>query len=415
VKMVFKIWIGLLGFLVLSSCQDDREYEDKEIVTGYRGQASRNPYLVAERFLSEGGVDAKSMKGVVRMDDSESVVFAPASSIRSTGDGERILEWILEGGHFVCFLERGEDFWKDVGDGAHHNPLVWSDEYEDTQGVEIILDRVGLELGSIDYDEDVIEKVEVALSGYTDGEGDSSVAKGEVLPAAELIKVNYLGDEVELLLGGKKGVKLVSNYVHSSSSKSNDEVKAFHSLEYGLGRVTIISEARLFRNPYLKMADHAEMLDLLVDSSGEGKVVFSLGKVRSFTSMLREYAWMAVLGVIVLTAMWLWKNLPKYGPTLDKVDGHYRDSSKHMLAVGNFFWTHKRDDALIQPLRDEVVRRSGGMRNDGYLEDGLMERLAEISGLNVEDIQEAMTRTQVNEASLMVKITKNLQQLLKSL
>lgn len=413
--MSLRAVLCLVFVVLLSGCGGEKEPEQREYVEGYRGQAKRNPYLVAERFLKKDGNDVRSMKGVVKLNDEESVVFSPASSLRSTSDGERVLSWISSGGHFICFLQRGEDYWQDVGRGADHEPNKWDDQFDETNGLDVLLERVGLKL--VDLEDPAGEDWERSSLELLEAYSEDALA-GETLPNSELVKVKYEGRELELRLGGTKGVQRVFDPGygdwHESGSKDGKPVR-FESREYGIGRITVISDSRLFRNPYLKMADHAEMLDLLAANDTGGKVVFSLGKVRSFTSMLGEYGWMAVWGLLVMTGVWLWKNLPKWGPTLDVADGHFRNSSKQMLAVGHFFWGQKRDDLVLQPLRDEVVRRAGGIGTDGFIEDGLLERLAGVSGISLEEVQEAMTKTSVRDSSVMVRIARNLQHLIKTL
>jgi len=412
VKIGFRGVLMLVFVILLSGCEREKK-EQQEYVEGYRGEADRNPYLASERYLEKAGHEVRSMKGVVKLNEEESVVFSPASSLRSTSDGERVLSWISEGGHYICFLQRGEDFWQDVGRWSDHDPREWEAQFDETNGLDVLLDGVGLKLVDLKNTKTGHDHSDSLLEAFSD-----EAEAGEMLPNSEVVKVKFDGRELELELGGTKGVASVYDDVYGDWDDGGAEVGEpvrFASRGYGIGRITVISDARLFRNPYLKMSDHAEMLDLLVDGGDGGKVVFSLGKVRSFMSMLTEYAWMALLGLLVMTALWLWKNLPKYGPTLDVVDGHFRDSSKQMLAVGHFFWGQKRDDLVLQPLRNEVVRKAGANGPDGYIEDGLIERLVEISGIGLEEVQEAMTKTSVKDSSVMVRIARNLQHIIKTL
>lgn len=402
---------------LLTGC--DREYVVKERVLGYQGKARKNPYLAAEMYLQEGGLDANSKTGVVHMDRDESLIFAPASTVRSTGDAERVMEWVSQGGHFVLFLQRAEDYWQDVGVGADHDPGDWQDEFDEQLGIEKMMDRLELVLvGAPEYEERFsidlgLDENDELISTY---EGDTDdVRRGKVLPEAQLVTVDTGTAKFKLLLGGTQRVKpnMYGEYV--SDWVDEADAHSFYSRVYGLGRVTIISDGRLFRNPYLGMEDHAAMLDYLAEESNSGKIIFSLGKVRSFISMLSEYAWMGMIGLLLLTALWLWKNLPNFGPKLDVVTGHFRSYEKQLLATGDFLWSHKQDEALLNPLRDEVRRRSGAFGNATISQDQLHETLSAASGLSLEDVQEAMTRQMVHDAGLMVRITQNLQTILKSL
>ena len=402
----------VIAALMVSGC-DKGDYVIKERVLGYQGLARKNPYLAAELYLQESGIDASSMTGVVKMDVEEGLVFAPASTLRSTGDAERAIEWVVQGGHFVIFLQRAEDYWKDVGVGADHDPEWWSDEYDEQLGLKHLLEKLDLELVTVTnpphLDIDLEEATEEGMSAR------EKTQRGLILPNAEVSRVDTGYDEFELLLGGTQRVKSANGLSYMDDWSDQGEEHSFYSRPYGGGRVTVISDGRVFRNPYLGMKDHAAMLDYLSDESPPGKVVFSLGKVRSFMSMLMEYGWMGVFALLVLLALWLWKNLPNFGPKMDVVTGHFRSYEKQLLATGDFLWTHKKDDSLLNPLRNEVRRRCGAFGHDAIAEETLFENLHSSSGLSLELIQEAMTKTQVHDATTMVRITQNLQTILKSL
>ena len=70
---------------------------------------------------------------------------------------------------------------------------------------------------------------------------------------------------------------------------------------------------------------------------------------------------------------------------------------------------------MLKSLRDAVVKKSGHFYDQGLDSTVLIDSLSQSSGIELEKVTEAMTRTDVRDASAMVKITKTLQQILKSL
>ena len=384
--------------------------EERERVLGYTGLASRNPYLAAERYLEADHREVISSNGALRFDPDEGLVISPASSVRSVGDSDRLLEWVSDGGHFVCFLERGEDYFKDVGEWANHTPGNWSDEDEINTGLDELLLSLDVEVTNVDSRRE-IDEVEEAI------EDDSyrlSVAKGKVLPYAEVVNV-VIEEGVtafNMKLGGVKRIKPLGDYYVDDWYEAGEEHR-FMSRSYGYGRVTFISDARAFRNPYLKLEQHALMLDHMATNGG--KIVFSLGKVPGFMGMLMEQAWMALYGLLLLVVLWIWKNVPRFGPLLDVSEGHSRNYAEQVSNTGKFLWRNKCDDSLLQPLRDAVIRKSGQPFMQGLDTQALVSKLSESSGIAPELITEAMTRTAVRDANSMVRITKTLQSLLKSL
>ncbi|MEO1857702.1 MAG: DUF4350 domain-containing protein, partial [Rubritalea sp.] len=390
----------LLGLISLTSCS---EMEDRQQFIGYDGRARKNPYLAAERYLESDGHVVTSTTGVLKFDGDEGVVFSPATSVRSIGDAERVIDWVYDGGHYLCFLERGEDYWKDVGDWAHHDPEDWREDTEGEAGLNLLLESVYLSLV-----DDVKEQYKWEARG-------GAVAKGKELPFTESVLVMTDDDDVEFAmeLGGTRLLVAADDDYYVDDWYDEGEEHHFFSRTLGEGRITFISDARAFRNPYLQIAEHAEALDYIAGRGG--KIVFSLGKVRSFTSMLGEYLWKAVWALFVLTVLWIWKSLPRFGPLLEASGGDDRNYAKQLKRTGQFLWRHKREDALLKSLRDAVVKKSGHLYEHGADSSDLIDSLVQSSGLELKLVTEAMTRTQVRDASTMVKITKTLQQILKSL
>lgn len=399
-------------------CSCSRETEERETVLGYFGQAKRNPYLAAERYLKADGKQVTTLSGTLQFEADETLVVSPASSIRSVADCERLLDWVVDGGHFVCFLERGEDYFEDVGDWANHSPWSWSEEDEVNTGVEQLLKDLEVEVVVSPTERATIEESEESEDSVVVVEGKQykrSVAMGEVLPYSEVVTVGVDEDgerSFTMQLGGERRMKPLTHYYVDDWYEAG-ETHRFLSRSYGDGRVTFLSDARAFRNPYLKLEQHAEMLDYLAE--GDGKIVFSLGKVPGFLAMLFEQAWMALYGLLLLTVLWLWKNMPRFGPLLEVHDGHSRNYAELLSNSGKFLWRNKCDAALLQPLRDAVARQSGEPFAQSLDSQALVSKLSESSGIAPELVAEAMTRTDVRDANSMVRITKTLQSLLKSL
>ncbi|MFD2157598.1 DUF4350 domain-containing protein [Rubritalea tangerina] len=391
----------ILSLIGLVSC-DQEPKETRERVIGYMGRARQNPYLAAKRYLQAGGHEVASMSGVLKFSDDEGLVFTPASSIRSVGDTDRVMDWVDEGGHLVVFLQRGEDYWYDLGEVSDHDPELWAEDGEELSGgVELMLQWLDLE---------VVEEWE---EGDKWDRKESQYASGEVLPNVDECIVSLGGEEkFTLLLGGHLRIQTMDGE-YFNDWKDQGEQHRFYSREYGYGRVTLLTDARAFRNPYLGMADHAKMLDYL--AIGGGAVVFSLGEVPGFLTLLKEHGWMGLWGILALLVVWLWKNMPRFGPILDVEEGHSRNYAQQVMHAGKFFWRSKREDVLLLSLQDAVRSRSGHMQQEAVHSTDLYEKLAQSSGIDYEMVEDAMTRREARDAATMVKTTRTLQLLLQSI
>src|SRR5213075_340682 len=109
---------------------------------------------------------------------------------------------------------------------------------------------------------------------------------------------------------------------------------AVMSWNRGFGRVTLVADAHPFRNRYLARNDHAALLYGLVSLDHRTVVSFvSVLKV-SFWKMLWEHGRPALLCLAALLMLWLWKNLPRFGPILAAEDHSSRDFTAHLAMAG---------------------------------------------------------------------------------
>jgi len=108
--------LRILGFsililAVLSGCNKSGKkpkYVTKDRIEGYKGEAMRNPYLVAQKFLTTvEGTEVRVRNGFVRYDYDLGMLVAPASTLGSEVTTDKMLDWVANGGVYVCLLQRG--------------------------------------------------------------------------------------------------------------------------------------------------------------------------------------------------------------------------------------------------------------------------------------------------------------------
>jgi hypothetical protein len=163
------------------------------------------------------------------------------------------------------------------------------------------------------------------------------------------------------------------------------------SLKHGSGRVTLLNHAQPFRNRYLGDADHAKWLNLLVGKDWKD-VRFVLGFGGSFWALLWEKAWAPLLGLVLLTLLWLWKNLPRFGPIREVRLHETQRFAEHLAALGPFYLRIKRPDVLLTAAREAVQSRL--QRTFPQLltidDDALFKVLSERSLLSLDRVRAAM-------------------------
>ena len=392
----------LLTLFVCFFCSSCQETELKRRTLGYKGKAKANPFLAAERLLNKEGFDAASAHGFGRLDEQTATLFIPTSSLNTVGRAKRVLEWVASGGHLILMLDGGEM-------GGNDFVITPSGSYRDSDlaaGVQHLLD----EMNVVCHTEDLSSST--SSSKMELDEWEELEEKDRVLLESEESKIN-LGDG-ELVLHSWSDKTLEYNIWSGDDYGSGESDKGEHrylSLRHGSGRVSLLSDARPLRNRYLGYGDHAEFLITLAYLSDSGKIVFSSGEGDGFLAMLWRHFKMAVIGLLAVVLLWLWRHLPRYGPAQDVGEGNTREFTEQLRGIGRFLWRHKRDDSLLGSLRAHINRALS--LHAGISDEGIFEQLADKTGLPVESVIEAMTREQVTEPGVMVRVTQNLQKILK--
>lgn len=410
---------GLLLLIVLcllTSC-GERNMVTKDYTDGYKGKAKLNPYLAGQEMLSETHDDAvKTRNGFVKYDWNTGMVLSPASALSSEIMVNKMLRWVRDGGIYVCILQRGEKYWVDVGEDCDHNASdwEWQSNWLATSESENAKDYL-LDVMEIELVKDPSGKTTGGSSYYR--KPKDPVVLGDELPLVEDVKVvvnDYgLDKEFNLQVGGTEVMKY-KGYLSNTDVYQEGEYHRFLGKKHGNGRIYFITDGRLFRNPYIGMNDHAEMLDYM-SSEAYGEIIFGYGNRRGFWSLMGNYATPALLGVFFLLVFWLWKSVPRFGPLLEIKESHSRDYAQSVSNTGRFLWKYKGSYVLLTSMRDNLLRTSGMFNEAGESDELLIETFSEKSGLGVEEVIEALTRTDVNDAGDMVRITRNLQKILKSL
>ena len=395
------VMLALSVCLLCNSCQ---ETEIKRRTVGYKGKAKSNPFLAAERFLTHQGLNVVSEHGLGRLDFETSTIFLPPSSINTVGRSKRLLEWVNEGGHLVLMMEGGDM----GGNDFTIEPVyyTWNDELGD--GMQHLFDELDVDykVGS--------RSVSTSKASMELDDWEAMDEKDRVLLGSEKYTVNLGEGELEVRYWEQSQLGFNVEYMGDYGSEEDNREKNKHrflSLVQGAGRVTVLSEARPLRNRYLGYADHAKFLASVVDLSRPGKVVFSSGEGDGFFGMLWRHFKMGVIGLLLVVALWLWRHLPRYGPEQDVADGGTREFSEQVRGIGRFLWRHKRDDTLLGALRAIVNRRLS--LHPGMSQEGIFEQLSSTTGLPIDSVIEAMTREHITEPGVMVRVTKNLQKILK--
>jgi hypothetical protein len=317
-------FLGLIVVFALVGCGG----EEIEIETGYRGKARRDPFLAAERFLTENNYDVSMHTWLGDNLPRGATLIATAQSFGNRGTTADVLNWVTRGGHLLLLLNGGETF-RDDWDRDHRSRIA----REQPARTEL-LEALG-------------------IAETKDGGGPLTVKFGDgsaslKMPARFTWKEDQAPGRMDTVAADGNSIALAS-------------------FRRGAGRISIAAHAEPFRNRHLGDGDNAWLLLRLVGRAHGGEVWFLNGMRISFFGMLWEHGWMALIAAVALLAVWLWRSLPRFGPLRAPEETGTRDFAEHLSLTGAFLWRHHERAQLVTPLREAVTRaaaRRGFIRSD---------------------------------------------------
>ena len=358
--------LAILAALALGGCGG----EEIEMETGHRGAARRDPFLAAERFLEANDFDVSAHTWLEGALPNNGTLVAPALSLADLGTRDEVLGWVLNGGHLLLMLEGGEAFRNDWS-------LDSSSRETEPPEQAAVLNAFG------------VEKIErgggvatVSLRG-----GSASA----VIPARFTWKNGEPPEQAEIVAGDHGKIALAS-------------------FRRGAGRITLAAHAEPFRNRHIGHGDNAWLLLQLIAQDRKGEVWFLNGVRASFSAMLWEHGWMALIAGGALLVVWLWKNLPRFGPLRTATDGSTRNFAEHLALTGAFLWRHDQHAPLVEPMREAVVRaavRRGFARQDPELP----EKLASFAQLPPLRVRVALLGENIRDPRHFLRAIQDLQRL----
>lgn len=395
----------LLILPCLSACNKGH-WEEIDIPTGYKGKARTDPFLAAQMLLQEMGHETERKPSFSQLPSAwdGGTVFLSGESGIPEARARQLLDWVEDGGHLVYAL---------AGCAAYND---WGFTGTSTYGYA----------GNEDRADPILEKLGVEVVGKEDTAKTPNQKDDQETPA-EAARRRFLEPEdvpttLNKVVMGEETFDVEIPSMHwlslqrmlkwGESHAGTLEKSPMLSLRQGQGRVTVISHARPFRNRYLDEKDHARWLVALVGEE-PAEVHFIVTLQSSFWTLLWSRAWMPLVGLALVTLIWLWLNMPRFGP-MRQVELHEtKHFTEHISALGQFFYRLKRSDVLLSAAADAV--RAKAIRKHPYLihldDEALVQLLTEATLIPMERIRAALVPAAKVPSHEMVKRLQDLQAL----
>lgn len=326
--------------------------------------ARTNPFLAAERLLDEIGYPASAHARLSELPPTDTALLMPGSRRKLPLPMLRQLtDWVSGGGHLLVSAQASRD-------GARADPLV------EGYGVHV------------DQDAEAQEEADAEP-----GEALGSLA----VEFSGTMRLRASRSDAEVLAGDAHGARVVS-------------------VPAGRGRLTVATDYEFASNRSIGRHDHAVFLVRLIELHAARAAWLVHGdEVPGLWERLRADAWQAMGSIGVLLVLWIWSQSVRFGPLLAQAGPVRRRLLEHIEASGRFMWRRGKADALLQTVRESLLR-SIEFRHPGWSgSERLYRRLEEMSGLPMATVQAALETHQVKHEQRFVQIIRTLETLRKKL
>ncbi|MDI2591645.1 DUF4350 domain-containing protein [Pseudomonas sp. 681] len=289
---------------------------------GASPEARANPYLAAEQFLRKQGLSvnhANSLDVLPGIDPRQhSLLLLGDRSTMTPRQVDQVLNWTRAGGRLLFIAE-----------------ALWDEKTGQSQ--DLLLDRVQLH--------QVLSK---NLKEPPPGLDEDPYPKLTKLYLEDEDAPAYIGFDTAFHLEDPKN--LAQAWANSA--------KATHmmQLNHGLGSITVVTDADLWKAPAIEQYDNAWLLWYL--SADTSVTLLYNTHHDSLLTLLARYFPQALLALIALIGLAGWHFAVRHGPVLAPAPGTRRELREHLRATADFMLRHTGHSSLLQALQQDVLRRA---------------------------------------------------------
>jgi len=313
--------VALLGALGIYLYFKATPYQ-AEVDHGPSPAAQANPYLAAEMFLRERGIDVTHAESLAVLPDIDprqhTLLMFNDRSKMTPRQVDQVLNWARAGGRLVFVAES-----------------IWDEKTG--QSNDLLLDRVQLH-----------------QSFTKDLKGTPPDAAEDPYP--NLTKL-YLEDEDAPAYAGFDTAFHLDDPKNLAQAWANS-AKATHMMQlaFGLGTITVVTDADLWKTPAIAQHDNAWLLWYL--SADTAVTLLYNTEHDGLLTLLWRYFPQAIVALLALIGLWLWHVGVRHGPLQAPAPSGRRQLMEHLRASADFILRHNGQQTLLQALQQDVLRRA---------------------------------------------------------
>ncbi|MBX8469043.1 DUF4350 domain-containing protein, partial [Pseudomonas sp. RIT778] len=137
-----------------------------------------------------------------------------------------------------------------------------------------------------------------------------------------------------------------------------NSAKATHMMQlaFGLGTITVVTDADLWKTPAIAQHDNAWLLWYL--SADTAVTLLYNTEHDGLLTLLWRYFPQAIVALLALIGLWLWHVGVRHGPVQAPAPSGRRQLMEHLRASADFILRHNGQQTLLQALQQDVLRRA---------------------------------------------------------
>ena len=321
------LWVGLLlacvfgagGVYVWTKAIPYDEVVDR----GPSPEALANPYLAAEHFLRQQGVTVEHANSLERLTTlpgkGNSLLLLGERSNMSPRQVEQLLSWAKSGGHLLLVAE-----------------ALWDEETG--KSGDLLLDRLHIHQTLSDEPEEPAPSSKKPLKNKSQ----------------DLTKLYVDNETASAYFSFDTDFNLTDPRHQAQFSANSSRSSHLMQLDLGEGSVTVITDSDLWKTPNLGKHDNAWLLWYL--NQGTAVTLLFNSDFDDLFTLLMRYFPQALIALISLIALTLWRAGMRQGPTRSPTSNARRQLQEHLKASADFLLRRSGQGTLLQALQRDILR-----------------------------------------------------------
>ena len=390
------------------------EWEEKEIDRGPSPEARRNPVLALQRLLEARDQSVQLVRGFAGLERLQftDTPVGPRDALVLLNTGrslrqsqiDQLWQWMENGGRLLVTVDNPHF---DMA-ALDNDPLLDKLELE-------LVGRYWTELDEDPHDAEPDEAENSEKDENAEQTTDQETATEECLWRDVTLPVS-LDSQTDLQMEFVSGVSFADLGSQARVLAGHGDKRFLVHQSVGAGGIYAIPAMQALTNNNIHCADNAYVVWRILRDSDKVWLVLNADSP-NFWRHLWHLSALGCIALLTALVLGLWHTVPRFGPVLARHTQGRRQFLDHIQASAQFLLRKQGTDALITPLREEILQKLR-RRHPGFPQlsiDDQIAQAAQLSGMSHADVQLALYRPLPVPDSVFIDMVQRLQHLRNAL